>query len=104
MKPIIQIFPRIHERCLILRISGFKSSRITLIEREDDILYRSISQDSLIIRKLKFIARGGSRTVATSKMERFAIIVNGFQPLTIITKRSILDVAAALDPPLVTTL
>ena len=43
-------------------------------------------------------------------MESFVIIVNGFQPLTIITKRfqpltiitkcSILDVAAALDPPL----
>ena len=28
------------------------------------------------------------------------IIVNDFQPLTIITKRSILDVAAVLDPPL----
>ena len=28
------------------------------------------------------------------------IIVNGFQPLTIITKHSILDIAAALDPPL----
>ena len=41
--------------------------------------------------------RGGSRTAATSKMERFVIIVNGFQPLTIITKRSILDVAAVLD-------
>ena len=34
-------------------------------------------------------------------MERFVIIVNGFQPLTIITKRSILDVAAVLDPPLI---
>ena len=45
--------------------------------------------------------RGGSRTVATSKMERFVIIVNGWKPLTIITKRSILDVAAVLDPPLV---
>ena len=33
-------------------------------------------------------------------MERFVIIVNGFQPLTIITKRSILDVEAVLDPPL----
>ena len=44
--------------------------------------------------------RGGSRTTATSKMERFVIIVNGFQPLTIITKRSILYVAAVLDPPL----
>ena len=38
-------------------------------------------------------SRGGSRAAATSKMERW-------KPLTIITKRSILDVAAALDPPL----
>ena len=36
--------------------------------------------------------RGGSRAAATSKMERFV------KPLTIITKHSILDVAAALDP------
>ena len=35
-------------------------------------------------------------------MECFVIIVNGCQPLTIITKRSILNVAAALDPPLLT--
>ena len=47
--------------------------------------------------------RGGSRAAATSKMERFVIIVNGFQPLTIITKLSILDVASALDPPLENT-
>ena len=44
--------------------------------------------------------RGESRAAAISKMECFVIIVNDFQPLTIITKRSILDVAAALDPPL----
>ena len=37
---------------------------------------------------------------ATTKMEYFKIIVNGFQPLTIITAHSILDVAAALDSPL----
>ena len=42
--------------------------------------------------------RGGSGAAAISKMEHFVIIVNGFQPLTIITKYSILDVAAALDP------
>ena len=47
------------------------------------------------------VLRGGSRTAATSKMEHFVIIVNGWKPLTIITKSSILDVAAALDPPLV---
>ena len=45
-------------------------------------------------------SRDGSRTAATSKMERFVIIVNDFQPLTIITKHSILDVPAVLDPPL----
>ena len=33
-------------------------------------------------------------------MERFMIIVNGWKPLTIITKHSILDAAAVLDPPL----
>ena len=42
-----------------------------------------------------------SRTAATFKMEHFVIIVNGWKPLTIITKRSILDVAAALDPRLI---
>ena len=41
--------------------------------------------------------RGGSRTAATSKMDLSVIIV---KPLTIITKSSILDVAAVLDPPL----
>ena len=29
------------------------------------------------------------------------MIVNGFKPLTIIAKHSILDIATALDPPLV---
>ena len=33
-------------------------------------------------------------------MDCFVIIVNGFQPLAIIPKHSILDVAAALNPPL----
>ena len=42
------------------------------------------------------VFRGGSRTAATSKMEHFVIIVNGW-------KRSILDVTAFLDPPLVLT-
>ena len=34
-------------------------------------------------------------------MEHFVIIVNGWKQLTIITKGSILDVEAVLDPPLV---
>ena len=56
----------------------------------------STSKEELFAEKVK----GGSRAAATSKMERFVIKVNGFQPLAIITKRSILDVAAVLDPPL----
>ena len=49
--------------------------------------------------------RGRSRTAATSKIEFFVIIVNGFQPLaTIMLKCSILDVASILDPPLMLTL
>ena len=47
------------------------------------------------------LIRGGSRPAVTSKMELFVIILNGFHPLTIIAKCSILDVATYLDPPLV---
>ena len=47
------------------------------------------------------IVRGGSRTSATSKVELFLIIVNGWKPLTIISKTSTLDVAEDLDPPLI---
>ena len=49
---------------------------------------------------LNHSTRGRSRTAATSKMECFVIIVNNRKPLTVITKRSILDLAIVLDPPL----
>ena len=42
---------------------------------------------------LNHTSRGGSRTASTSKTKHFVIIVNGWKPLTIITKSSILDVA-----------
>ena len=55
--------------------------------------------------------RGGSKASATSKIELFVIIVNGFEqdPKTasmskmelFVIKSSTLDVAVALDPPLV---
>ena len=48
----------------------------------------------------RFTYRSASRTAATSKMEHFVIIFNSWKPLTVITKCSILDVVAALDPPL----
>ena len=43
------------------------------------------------------LTTGGSRTAATSKVEPFVIIANGFKPLTLITNNSTLDVAAILD-------
>ena len=49
---------------------------------------------------LNFGGRGGSRTAATSKLKHFVIIDNGCKLLTIITKSSILHVAAVLDPRL----
>ena len=49
-------------------------------------------------------SRGGSRTAATSKAELFVIIDVNWKPLTIITKCSILDVAVALDPPLLSNI
>ena len=50
---------------------------------------------------LPHVTKGGSRTAATSKVERFVITVNDFKPLAFITKSSILDVAAVLDQHLV---
>ena len=61
------------------------------------IHYPSFINFSKDVREL---IRGGSRTAATFKIELFVIIVNSFQPLTLITECSILDVAAVLDPPL----
>ena len=55
---------------------------------------------TLILDNQLLIAEAGSRTVATSKMEPFVIIINGWKALTIIAKHSILDVAAVLDLPL----
>ena len=52
----------------------------------------------------QLLVRDRSRTAATSTMEHFLMIVNGWKLLTIITKCFILDVAAVLDPPLASAL
>ena len=59
-----------------------------------------VAEGNVNVKNLVQTIRGGSRTAATSKMEHFVIIVNDWKPLTIITKSSMLDVAAVLDPPL----
>ena len=42
----------------------------------------------------------GSGAAAVSGVEHFVVVVNSWKPMAIFTKRSILDVAAVLDPPL----
>ena len=55
------------------------------------------SSNLLTLEKLPLKLRDRSRAATTYKMERFVIIVNGFQPINIITTCPILDVAAVLD-------
>ena len=59
--------------------------------------YWPLSQNNTTEIKRKISNRRGSRTAATSKVKLFVIIVNDWKPLTIITKHSILGVAAASD-------
>ena len=70
-----------------------------LPRREFPMRYTLFHTDSVL--EISRVGRGGSRAAGISKMDRFEIIVDDFQPSTIITKCSILNVAAALDPPLV---
>ena len=48
----------------------------------------------------QIITRGGYRTLPISKMDLFVIIAKGWEPLTIATKSSILDVKGVLGQAL----
>ena len=88
--------------CKANQLTGFYMRATLALNGLSDIFscFTHGSQSNNCCTRLSTQIRGGSRAATTSKMECFVIIVNGFQPLTIITKHSILDVAAALDPPL----
>ena len=73
-----------------------------LIEHDVDIHTFFISNALFSTQPQCCITRGGCRTSSTSMMEHFVLIVNDWKPLTIVTKNSILDVAAVLDSPLIT--
>ena len=49
---------------------------------------------------VKIVASKEVTSLLRRSGERFVIIGNGWKPLSIITKRSIFDVAVALDPSL----
>ena len=72
------------------------TSKIDLVYCEFFDWRSSIYRFSIFI-----VFRGSSSITATSKMERFVLIVNGWSPLTVITKCSILDVTAIVDPHLI---
>ena len=72
-----------------------KMSKIHLVTN----VTKKMMSSYLVAAVFFIMIRDGSRTAATSKMECFTIIVNGWNPLTIITKRFILDIAAVLCPP-----
>ena len=67
------------------------------LKKSENLLIFLLLKNKLIF-KVKH--RDRSRTAATSKMELFVIIGNGWKPLAIITKHSISDVAEVLDLPL----
>ena len=71
---------------------------LNILTETRNICFKNFKISYLLL--FHFFIRGGSRAAAISKMNCFVIIVNGWKPLTIITKRFMLHVAAALDPPL----
>ena len=86
---------------VVIHAGANNSLKDTLQNVVDKLIKLKRSIEALLTRCRVIISRGRSRTAAKSKMECFVIIVNGWKPLTIITKRSIFDVAAVLDPPLI---
>ena len=82
-----------------LKISCISVSKFHIIKLPKSIIgdnERNIWAFNVSFQQTLSLSRGGSRATATSKMEHFVIIVNSSQPLTITTKRSILDIAAVL--------
>ena len=78
-----------------IKVADFQPSSSTNVKRSD-----CGSSAHLQLINFYIFLKNKDEFAATSKMKRFVISVNGCQPLTIITKRFILDVAAVLDPPL----
>ena len=78
-----------HHFSLLSTISTVKTDIIKCAQAlKKDVKYLRIFVFNLmkcVFKNLRSIYRGGFRTAATSTMEHFVILVNGFQPLTVIT-------------------
>ena len=81
-----------------MKVSRIKTTQNTCNSRDNVVFAKEYFKG--IFKYIRYQLKGGSRAAATSKMELFVIIVNDFQLLTTITKCSILDVTAILDPPM----
>ena len=57
-----------------------------------------MSKKLSLSQQYQIVFRGGSRTTAAPKMERFVIIVNGLQPLTVITYHKALHLGCCSSP------
>ena len=109
-KSIAEVNRARYKENTVQRIWKFQKLNYCLRKAELDLEFLCKCDNKNVVRRfldfgiasnhLKYSSSGGSRTAATFKMEHFVIIVNSWEPLTIITKSSILDVAAVLDPPL----
>ena len=60
-----------------------KNPNLTAIVRRVNGMLRDLCEKMVLV---LFVIRGGSRAAATSKVELFVMIVNGWKPLAIITK------------------
>ena len=72
--------------------------------RLKEILFSTKLLILIVICQIQLKPEADLGLLLTSKIERFVIIINFWKSLTSITKHSILDVAAALDPPLDATI
>ena len=69
-----------------IRQNYSKIFSVTLILLQNELNYNDPHPDMLFLCISLHNIRSGSRAAATSKMKHFVIIVNGWKPLTIITK------------------
>ena len=82
-------------------MSMMTSQVLKFVDFENTQKSRYFENKTLFFHQIKKIINYTSRATLLQKNSFVAeVTFNGFNPLTIITKRSILDVAAALDLPL----
>ena len=83
----------------------FNTSKRSFFKKEHLYSFKEYFKVLSFQKKIEHIKYGFflQQTAATSRMKHYVIIVNNWKLLTIITKCSIKNVAAVLNPPLLVT-